>query len=301
MRRSLARHARRAFTLVELLVVIGIIAILISILMPALSRVRNQALSVSCANNMRQLYNICLMFSTDNKGRLPSPSIPNGDDASNAEVQKHRIWACPPPQFGGQWGIADVKAGVIANYVPGEQARLDLIMCPGDNGEVTQGGGAAQRDNRNISYSFNAQTNDIDDRHRGGTQFAPPGIRINTVARASDRIFIYEEIAPNDAWCLMFDISGGGAANASNFNMTIGQFWRGDDLPSGRHAGQKYLNGIRNTGVGTPEWFKWAKIGKGNFVFYDGHVQTLSPYDLYKSPDFFGPLRQTTPPPKNPG
>ena len=299
MRRKSVRHARQAFTLVELLVVIGIIAILISILMPALSKVRNQALAISCANNMRQIYMVCMMFSTDRKGHLPSPSIPNGDDRNNADVGKNRIWACPPPQFGGQWGVADLEYGVLAQYVPGQQSRLDLVWCPGDNNEVTQGGGAAQRDNRNISYSFNAQTNDITDRHRGGMQFAPPGIRINTVARPAERIFIYEEIAPNDAWCLMFDISPNG--NPGQFNMTIGQFWRGDDLPSGRHAGQKFLNGIRNTAVGSPEWFKWAKVGKGNFVFYDGHVGILSPYDLYKSPDYFGPLRAQQPPPKNPG
>lgn len=296
MRRSPTARFRQAFTLVELLVVIGIIAILIAILMPALGKVRNQALAISCANNMRQIYQICLMFTTDNKGHLPSPSIPNGDLASHPDVQKNRIWACPPPQFSGQWGIADLTAGAIAVYVPGEQARRDLVWCPGDNGEVTQGGGAAQRDNRNISYSFNAQTNDIVDRHRGGPQFAPPGIRINTVARPAERIFIYEEIAPNDAWCLMFDI-----ANGTDFNLRIGQFWRGDDLPSGRHAGQKFLNGIRNTSVGSPEWFKWAKVGKGNFVFYDGHVETLSPYQLYKAPDYFGPLKSPTPPPRNPG
>jgi len=295
MRRSLVHAVRKGFTLVELLVVIGIIAILIAILMPALSKVRNQALAISCANNMRQIYQICLMFSTDNKGSLPSPSVPAGGEGNpaNPDVQKNRIWACPD----GNWGIADLSVGALANYVPGFQARKDLVYCPGDNGETTQGGGApTSGEKRNMSYSFNAQTNDIVDVRRGGTQIAPPGIRISTVSRPSERIFIYEEIAPNDAWCLMFDIG-----NGNDFNLTIGQVWRGDDLPSGRHAGQKFLNGIRNTSTGSPEWFKWAKVGKGNFVFYDGHVQTLSPYELYKHPDFFGPLRNPTPPRDNPG
>jgi prepilin-type processing-associated H-X9-DG protein len=69
--RTTSRHSTGAFTLVELLVVIGIIAVLVGLLMPALIGARKRANSVKCASNLRQIALTLNIYADRNKGWVP--------------------------------------------------------------------------------------------------------------------------------------------------------------------------------------------------------------------------------------
>ena len=68
---------RSAFTLVELLVVIGIIAILIAMLLPALNKARESSLKTACLSNLRQLGQSMTFYANDTRNWLPNSNPPH--------------------------------------------------------------------------------------------------------------------------------------------------------------------------------------------------------------------------------
>jgi prepilin-type N-terminal cleavage/methylation domain-containing protein/prepilin-type processing-associated H-X9-DG protein len=71
-----SRPCRCAFTLAELLVVIGIIAIIIAIMLPALARAREYSKRAACLSNLRSLGHAMLMYANENRGWLPNGNAP---------------------------------------------------------------------------------------------------------------------------------------------------------------------------------------------------------------------------------
>src|SRR5215211_8285021 len=94
MRSTSSPSRRGGFTLVKLLVVIGIIAVLISILLPALSKARESAQRAQCASNLRQFYNADLMYLNQFKGwHLPAYWGPSESGGQGGNTY-NKFWGC---------------------------------------------------------------------------------------------------------------------------------------------------------------------------------------------------------------
>lgn len=133
------RNSRRAFTLVELLVVIGIIALLISILMPALGRVRDQANRIKCMSNLRTIMQGIVMYSAENKQALPYTNWGgNYHTPGRPDPQGTAGWLYDWPNWNGSavdpsWSF--LEGGMVFRYVKSREVfKCPLHTQAGSNG-----------------------------------------------------------------------------------------------------------------------------------------------------------------------
>ena len=144
-----------AFTLIELLVVIAIIAILAGLLLPALSRGKDQALLINDLNNIRQIMLSTHMFASDNEDFLPYPSWGFPPDRDNWAHDMKIVdggGKSDPVTLSNQ--VESFKRGQLAPYVQ----DVKVLTCPKDLAErgSTKGGADFKRRQIKItSYVWN--------------------------------------------------------------------------------------------------------------------------------------------------
>ena len=167
------RDGSKAFTLVELLVVIGIIAILISILIPTLSRARESAQRTQCLSNLRQIAVLRNMYANVNRQQVPLGAMSGGtgacDEGNNYYISRQS--ATPDPDSGVvRWiglGLL-IKVGYLKETGGGDNAGGAMIFfCPSARGDVYHGFDAinnkwpASKNSVRCSYSSRSSTNDL--------------------------------------------------------------------------------------------------------------------------------------------
>jgi len=147
----------RAFTLVELLVVIALIAILAGLLLPGLAQARRRAQGVACLSNLRQLTLAWHLYALDDQGRLsPSVAAPGGIGVQGISAWTAG-WISWDPPMTPPFENTDITnrslltapgSGRLGLYLPSP----DVFRCPADRSRATRNGRGAQRAR---SYSMN--------------------------------------------------------------------------------------------------------------------------------------------------
>jgi len=245
---TVVRIRRRGFTLVELLVVIGIIAVLVSVLMPSLGRAREAANQAKCLSNLRQLGVAFVMYANESNGKFPFAArydIPRAEDF---------IWWQEQPYLGRT--MLFFRQSAIGRYLAlSHQLSKDHFICPSDDVQQRPAHGTGGGGYR-FSYTMNYLMSDSPYDQVGGYK-AP---RAGSIRNASEKILLVEEdplTVTDGAW----------TPPAIDYRDSS-QNLDGLDLLSIRHEAKKVRPEAGWTMPNLPNIDR-----RGNVTFVDGHAE----------------------------
>jgi prepilin-type processing-associated H-X9-DG protein/prepilin-type N-terminal cleavage/methylation domain-containing protein len=268
------RTFRPAFTLVELLVVIGIIAVLVGILLPSLSSARRSARQVQCASNMRELGNALVMYAGQNKGKFPVNvnDLPGTPSVGNTDYQ--------------YWYDDTVIGPFLPKSVTTGSGAIGgpIFNCPEDEEGLRCYAMNIWASSKADQFVLNDTPDSIS--YNGPYVANPPfrGQLFGTAAkRSSELILIGEKFPSNSALGGYFagsTIGYSGDTAGSRFGGN-GGYLPASNLPR-FGAVRTEIDWTRHRrkadgGDGTPQSIK----GRANFAFADGHVANYKADELY--------------------